>query len=167
MYLVNLTLPYSAADDRRYGVPLLGRGGTAQRQDYDPEYASVTRAAVDELSDWTVSSDTCEAAAIPEPGISLAGGLISESVLFELGPMTRPMPVATQAHRSKSPYFTPGASTLLATRPGGSTLYTDAGAAETAGVSYSYIVRGLSNCGAPSPYVSAAGVFTFGLTPGQ
>ena len=75
---------------------------------------------------------------MPEPGISLAG-IHKRAVLLSWA--DDPANAGGyQVHRSKSPYFTPGASTLLATRPRFDVIYRR-GAAETAGVSYSYIVR--------------------------
>ena len=163
-YLVDLTLPYSAADAEDTACRYSDAGWDCAASGFVAN-TSVTRAAVDELSDWTVSSDTCGAAAMPEPGISLAG-IHKRAVLLSWA--DDPANAGGyQVHRSTAPYFAPGAGTLLTTRPPGSTSYTDAGVAGTAGVSYTYIVRGLSNCGAPSPYDRRLGVFTFGLAPGQ
>jgi len=71
-----------------------------------------------------------------------------------------------EVHRSTSPYFTPDSGSLWTTLPVGSASYTDMGAAGSAGENYSYIVRGLSSCGAPSGYEKRLGEFDFGLVPG-
>lgn len=163
-YLVDLTLPYGAADGHDSACRYSDAGWDCAATTYVAS-VSVTRADVDDLSDWTVSSDTCVASVTPEPGISIAG-VHKRSVLLSWA--DDPANAGGyQVHRSTAPYFAPSTGTLRASRPAGSTSYTDAGAAGTAGVSYTYIVRGLSNCGAPSDYDRRLGVFTFGLTPGQ
>jgi len=102
---------------------------------------------------------------MPVPGIRLTGAQNHDVLLSWTDD---PANVGGyQVYRSTSPYFTPGAGTLLATRPAGSTSYTDAGAAGTAGVSATYIVRGLSNCGVPSAYGRRVGTFSFGLVAGS
>jgi CSLREA domain-containing protein len=161
---VDLTLPYSAADDNDSACRYSGSGWDCAATGYIP-LTSVTRTDVDKLSDWTVSSDSCTANATPEPGISLAGGH-RRSVLLSWA--DDPANASGyQVHRSKTPHFTPDTGTLQAARPAGSTSYIDVGAAGTAGARYFYIVRGLSNCGAPSDYDRRLGMFTFGLVPGQ
>lgn len=71
-----------------------------------------------------------------------------------------------EVHRSASPYFAPDSGSLLTTRPAGSSSYTDFGAAGSASENYTYIVRGLSNCGALSGYEKRLGEFDFELVPG-
>jgi hypothetical protein len=163
-YTVDLTLPYGAADADDTACRYSDAEWDCAATSYVAN-TSVTRAGISQLSDWTVSSGACEAAAMPDPGISLTGTLKHDVLLNWADDPANAG--GYQVHRSTSPYFTPGAGTLLATRPAGSTSYTDAGAAETAGVSYTYIVRGLSNCGVPSAYSRRVGIFSFGLVPGR
>ena len=163
-YTVDLTLPDDTADPDSRVCRYTGDGWDCAVTSYDAS-TSVTRADISDLSDWAVSSGDCAAAAMPEPGISLTG---SQKREVRLSWAADPANAGGyQVHRSTSPYFMPGAGTLLTTRPPGSTSYTDAGAAGTAGVSYSYIVRGLGNCGTPSDYGTRLGVFVFGLVPGS
>ncbi len=72
-----------------------------------------------------------------------------------------------EVHRSTSPYFTPDAGSLHQTLPAGSTFYTDAGATGSTSENYFYIVRGLSNCDAPSSYEKRLGEFDFELVAGS
>ena len=72
-----------------------------------------------------------------------------------------------EVHRSTAPYFTPDSDSLYETLSAYSTSYTDSGAAGSASENYTYIVRGLNNCGAPSGYEKRLGEFDFGLVPGS
>ena len=73
-----------------------------------------------------------------------------------------------EVHRSTSPYFTPDSGSVHGEiLPAGSTSTTDEGAAGSAIENYTYILRGLSNCGVPSGFEKRLGEFDFGLVPGS
>jgi CSLREA domain-containing protein len=162
-YMVDLTLFWGAADANdtvcRYAVPDWNCAAMSYLAN-----TSVTRTGITQLSDWAVDCDMCTTAAVPEPGISLTG--TKEDVLLSWTDATANIG-GYQVYRSTAPYFAPGAGTLRATLPWETPSYIDTGAARIAGVHYSYIVRGLSNCGAPSDYDRRLGVFSFRLVPGQ
>ena len=72
-----------------------------------------------------------------------------------------------EVHRNTDPYFTPGAGSLHETVPAGTDSTVDTGAAGSTTHNYFYIVRGISECDAPSGYDKRLGEFDFGLTPGE
>jgi CSLREA domain-containing protein len=163
-YAVDLTLADDTADGASRACRYIGEGWDCAATSYIAN-TSVTRAGITELSDWAVGSGDCSEPVMPEPSISLTGAQKRDVLLtWDDDPANAG---GYQVYRSVSPYFTPDADTLLATRPPGSTSYTDPGAGGTAGASYTYIVRGLSNCGVSSAYGQRLGVFNFGLVPGQ
>ncbi len=71
-----------------------------------------------------------------------------------------------QIHRSITPYFVPGAATLLATMPAGSSSYNDTtpGIVGDPAVNSAYVVR--AACGSSSVDAGRVGEFDFSLTPG-
>ncbi len=72
-----------------------------------------------------------------------------------------------QVHRSPVPYFLPDESTRLGDPlPATTTIYTDTGAAGTAGTSYTYIVQALNCDGSLVANSTARAIFNLPLVPG-
>ncbi len=72
-----------------------------------------------------------------------------------------------EVHRSTSPYFSPGPSTLRVTRPAGATTYTDYCAARNAGLNYFYIVRAIACSTGATANSNRVGEFDFPLGAGS
>ncbi len=128
---------------------------------FDAGNKTITRSGIIQLSDWAVS-DCTDAVTPSNMSISLSGADVTLS--WDLDPANTG---GYEVHRSTSPYFAPDSGSLLTTEPAGSSSYTDVSAAGSAGENYTYIVRGLSNCGAPSGYEKRLGEFDFVLVPGN
>ena len=161
---LTLTLPATFTPD---GVDKLCRyAGSAQVWDcgassFYEVNNTITRSGIVHLSDWAVGD--CTAAVTPgNMSISLSGADVTLS--WDPDPANAG---GYEVHRSTSPYFTPDSGSLWTTRPAGSASYTDVGAAGSASENYTYIVRGLNNCGAPSGYEKRLGEFDFGIVPGN
>jgi hypothetical protein len=67
---------------------------------------------------------------------------------------------------SAAPYFAPGNDTFVTALPAGITSYLDPGAVSDTN-NFTYIIRGVSGCGAASPDSQRVGLFHFPLVPGS
>ncbi len=132
---------------------------------HDPVAKTFTKTGMTDFSEFTVA-DVCTTAVTPtNTGIALTGATQTDVLLSWTDD-----PANTggyEIHRNTSPYFTPDASSLLATQPAGSTSYTDSGAAGDPAANYFYIVRGKNSCGDVSGFEKRMGEFDFALVPGN
>ena len=120
--------------------------------------ATVTRPGISAFSDWAVGS------AVPAPVAPAPVAASLDSPNTRLDWTHLPADAGGyQVWWSSDPYFAPGTGPNHASVPAPTATFSQA---ETPGVNYYYVVRGINSANAPSGNSNRTGKFVFALTPG-
>jgi hypothetical protein len=155
-YNATVTLPHAGLADPSV-CRNMGGWWDCARSSFDG--TTVTRSGISAFSDWAVGS------AVPAP---VAPAPVAASLN---SPNTRlnwtHMPADAGGYQvwwSSDPYFAPGTGPNNALVSAPTATFSQA---ETPGVNYYYVVRGVNSVNAPSGNSNRTGKFVFGLTPGS